>query len=118
MDHKGWYNRRDLTFMRFEDVIILSSMGPPGGGRTYITNRILRHFNIIGYTELNDHTINHIFVTLIGHFFKRYNETVRNMGSKIVSSVLNTYNSVKRDLLPTPSKSHYTFNLRDIWRVS
>lgn len=70
--------------MKFEDVIILSSMGPPGGGRTFISNRLIRHFNILGYTELNDTTINHIFITLVSNFFKRYNESVRNMGGDIV----------------------------------
>ena len=103
--------------MKFEDLIILSSMGPPGGGRTFITNRLVRHFNIIGYTELNDSTINHIFYTLVNHFFKRYNESIRSLAKDIVESVLVIYNSVKNDLLPTPSKSHYTFNLRDIWRL-
>jgi dynein heavy chain len=36
---------------------------------------------------------------------------------KIIESVLSVYDKVKLELLPTPSKSHYTFNLRDIWRV-
>ena len=31
--------------------------------------------------------------------------------------MLSVYEKVKTELLPTPSKSHYTFNLRDIWRV-
>lgn len=35
----------------------------------------------------------------------------------MVSSVLDVYYKVREDLLPTPSKSHYTFNLRDIHRV-
>lgn len=103
--------------MKLEDVIILSAMGPPGAGRTSITNRIIRHFNIIGYTELNDSTINHIFITLVDNFFKRYNDSVKELNQTLVDSVLFTYNSVKRDLLPTPSKSHYTFNMRDIWKV-
>ncbi len=34
LDHGGWYNRKELTFMRLEDIIVLSAMGPPGGGRT------------------------------------------------------------------------------------
>lgn len=53
LDHKGWYNRKELTFIKLEDVILLSAMGPPGGGRTSITNRLVRHFNIIAYPELD-----------------------------------------------------------------
>ena len=58
LDHKGWYNRKELIFMRLEDLILLGAMGPPGGGRSIITPRLSRHFNVIGYTELDDPTIN------------------------------------------------------------
>lgn len=39
--------------MKIEDVALLCAMGEPGGGRTHITPRIMRHFNIISYTELS-----------------------------------------------------------------
>ncbi len=29
---------------------MLAAMGPPGGGRTFITGRLVRHFNVIAYT--------------------------------------------------------------------
>jgi len=44
--------------MKIEDVIILSAMGPPGGGRTFISNRIVRHFNVIAYDELATSYVN------------------------------------------------------------
>lgn len=91
LDYKGWYNRKELSFMRLEDVILLSSMGPPGGGRTFITNRLVRHFNVIAYTELSAGTVTEIFSTLVSFFLKRFNEGVRNMLSILIASVLNVY---------------------------
>ena len=44
--------------MKIEDIILLAAMGPPGGGRTYITNRVVRHFNVIAYPELDREIIN------------------------------------------------------------
>jgi len=43
--------------MKLEDIILLTAMGPPGGGRTFITNRFVRHFNIFAYTDLGEETI-------------------------------------------------------------
>lgn len=117
LDHKGWYNRKDLAFMKLEQLIVLTAMGPPGGGRTFITPRLIRHFNVIAYTELNDSVVKTIFSNLVSHFYKKFSESVRNALPKVIEDVLSVYDRVKKELLPTPSKSHYTFNLRDIWRV-
>ena len=103
--------------MRLDDIILLSAMGPPGGGRSQITNRITRHFNVIAYTELDQVTISQIFTALVTNFLKRFCEDIRNLIDPFIESVLVVYDRVKKELLPTPSKSHYTFNLRDISKV-
>jgi dynein heavy chain, axonemal len=117
LDHRGWYNRKDLQFMNLEDLVILSAMGPPGGGRTRITDRMVRHFNIIAYTELEESTIKQIFSGLVNFFLKRFSEDIKSVMPTMIDSVLYMYNTVKKNLLPTPTKSHYTFNMRDISKV-
>ncbi len=39
------------------------------------------------------------------------------LAPQIVSSSTAMYNTITRELLPTPAKSHYTFNLRDLSKV-
>ena len=70
MDHKGWYERKskEKPFNKIEDMIMLASMGFPGGGRSVITLRLQRHFNILTFTDLQEEAISTIY-TAIGQAF-------------------------------------------------
>jgi dynein heavy chain, axonemal len=39
------------------------------------------------------------------------------MGPNIVKATIEVYNTIRRHLLPTPAKSHYTYNTRDLSKV-
>jgi len=60
-----------------------------------------------------------IFEGIINGFLDSYNfnSKVSACGRTIVNATIDLYNQVTDRLLPTPSKFHYTFNLRDISKV-
>jgi len=43
------------------DIIMVTAMGPPGGGRHAITPRFLRHFNVISFDNFDEETMRNIF---------------------------------------------------------
>lgn len=73
MDQGGWYDNKDKEkqFRHIVDCTICSAMGPPGGGRTFITQRILRHFNLISVANFDDDTLNRIFGTILEWHLKK-----------------------------------------------
>ena len=119
LDHGGWFDResKEKNFKRIEDIILVSAMGPPGGGRSFITPRMMRHFNIITYTDLQESSIKQIFATIVKAFLVSFQEPVKEALDTIVDMTLSIYHNVATELKPTPTKSHYTFNLRDISKV-
>jgi dynein heavy chain len=62
--------------MYLEDITLLAAMGPPGGGRTFITGRMVRHFNLLAYTEMDNAIIGNIFKSLVKHFLKKFPENI------------------------------------------
>ncbi|EQC40888.1 hypothetical protein SDRG_01953 [Saprolegnia diclina VS20] len=118
-DQGGWYDRKLLVFRNIVDVVFVASMGPPGGGRNPITPRFIRHFNIIGYTEMSDDSKRQVFATIVASFLSKFSEDLKppEVGLALVSSSIYIYNIVIQELLPTPSKAHYTFNLRDLAKI-
>ena len=94
-------------------------MGPPGGGRSVITARVQRHFNVLTYTDLAHESISKIFSTIITAFYYNFSQEIKDAVAPLVAMTLRVYDQVLNGpLKPTPNKSHYTFNLRDISRVA
>ena len=53
-------------------------------------------------------------ITFYRHVFDKKFES---LVGKLISATLSVYDSAAKNLLPTPAKSHYLFNLRDFSRI-
>ncbi|KAI5937324.1 Dynein heavy chain 1, axonemal [Manis javanica] len=130
MDHGGWYDRKIIgAFKNLVDINFVCAMGPPGGGRNAITPRLTRHFNYLSFAEMDDISKKRIFSTILGSWMdgllgeRSYREPVpgapniAHFTDPLVEATIMVYSTITSQLLPTPAKSHYTFNLRDLSKV-
>eukprot|EP00392_Amoebophrya_sp_AT5.2_P006221 g6231.t1 len=117
MDHGGWYNRKELVFLQIIDIVWLSCMGPPGGGKTVTTNRLRRHYNTLVAADLSASSIEMIFKTTLSYFLAPFEGGIPTLVEPLVKASIKIFDMVTETLLPTPAKCHYVFNLRDTWKV-
>ncbi|KAK5669543.1 hypothetical protein QVD99_003934 [Batrachochytrium dendrobatidis] len=119
IDHGNWYDRKDTSRIELVDIQLIAAMGPPGGGRNLITPRFQRHFNQVVINSFDDATMFRIFNSILEWHFSRFEfvEEIRNISYILVDSTMSVYQWAVKNLLPTPAKTHYTFNLRDFAKV-
>jgi len=54
------------------------------------------------------------FQAILNGFFSDFAQAVRQCTEPIVQAANEMYSRMSSDFLPTPAKSHYVFNLRDL----
>ncbi|XP_012866608.1 PREDICTED: dynein heavy chain 3, axonemal [Dipodomys ordii] len=118
IDHGYWFDKKDTNRLDIADVLLVTAMGPPGGGRNDITGRFTRHLNIVSINAFEDDILTKIFTSISDwHFRKGFDVAFLRYGKMMVQATKIIYRAAVDNFLPTPSKSHYVFNLRDFSRV-
>lgn len=59
------YDLKDTSKIYIEDLLLLTSMGPPGGSRQDVYARFLRHFDIFAINSFSNESMTRIFSTLL-----------------------------------------------------
>ena len=117
LDHKGFYDRDKLFWKDVVDTILFSCAAPPGGGRSEVTPRFTRHHNVLCIPPASIASLELIFNSILASHVAKFDKGVVDLVKGVVSSTIEMYQNISQDLLPTPARFHYTFNLRDISKV-
>ncbi|XP_067839723.1 dynein axonemal heavy chain 6 [Heptranchias perlo] len=113
-DFGGFYDRDKLFWKEIQDVTIAAACAPPGGGRNPVTPRFIRHFSMLCLPTPSEHSLKQIFQAILNGFLAEFTQDVKHCSISIVEAAVEMYHRMSVDLLPTPAKSHYVFNLRDL----
>ncbi|GCC19599.1 hypothetical protein chiPu_0021840, partial [Chiloscyllium punctatum] len=105
---------------RVEDVTLVAACAPPSGARTELSQRLLKHFSIFTLPQPSTNSLQHIFQVQIGCHLESQNflPVVQKCRELLVTAAIAIYYKMCRQMLPTPVKPHYTFNMRDLAKVA
>ena len=117
LDYGFWYDRSKVVKNYICNLQIMAAMGKPGGGRAHISERMLSKFHLINYTMPNEANLKRIFENLAIFKFHNFPEEIKALCEPLAVGSIQLFNSISEQFLPTPAKSHYVFNMRDISKV-
>ena len=112
----GVYDREKHTWKAIEDVTLAAACGPPGGARQAMSQRCSRHFLTLHVPHPSEGVLRSIYESAAAGFFTTHfpSDIAASALRSLVAATTELFASVSAQLLPTPFKPQYTFNLRDL----
>ncbi|KAL0228525.1 hypothetical protein RCL1_004668 [Eukaryota sp. TZLM3-RCL] len=119
LDYKGFYEREKGGWYEIQNMSIVCACAPPGGGRSEVTARVTRHFNQLVLPQPSPSVLSRIFGCLLSGYLgaNNFKKEIQSLSEGTVAASIEVYDKVLAEMRPTPTKSHYTFNLRDLSKV-
>lgn len=120
MDYHHWYDRSKLTLKEIRNCQFLTCQNPTAGQFT-IDPRLQRHFFTFAVNFPNADELFHIYYTILSQHLdnesKRFTYQHKRICKSLVSMGLYLHSRIAQVFLPTATKFHYIFNLRDLANI-
>ncbi|CAL4130200.1 unnamed protein product, partial [Meganyctiphanes norvegica] len=120
LDYGHWYDRAKHTLKEVHKVQYCAAMNPTAGSFT-INPRLQRHFTVFAVNFPSMDSLNHIYTSLLGQHLRnpllKYNPLIIKMTEQLVYTALQLHSKVSATFMPTATKFHYIFNLRDLTNI-
>ncbi|KAK4326143.1 hypothetical protein Pmani_003308 [Petrolisthes manimaculis] len=120
LDYGHWYDRTKHTLKDIHNVQYVGAMNPTAGSFT-INPRLQRHFSVFAVSFPSMESLNLIYSSLLDQHLKnpanKFNPTLIRMTEPLVQAALQLHQKVTFTFLPTATKFHYIFNLRDLTNI-
>lgn len=114
MDYNSWYDRHDLSSKKIiQDVQFLACMNHKAGSFT-INPRLHRHFSTICISMPGKQDLATIYSTLLNQHLTNFADKIKKLTPSIVTATIDLYTDVRTNFLPTATKFHYVFSMRDL----
>lgn len=68
MAHGGYFDLKELYFKQIVETYVVSSMCPPGGARNPVTQRLVRHFVVQNFLEMDGGLLKEIFGSIVSYW--------------------------------------------------
>eukprot|EP00927_Polykrikos_kofoidii_P016936 TRINITY_DN17697_c0_g2_i1.p1 TRINITY_DN17697_c0_g2~~TRINITY_DN17697_c0_g2_i1.p1 ORF type:complete len:2183 (+),score=502.38 TRINITY_DN17697_c0_g2_i1:396-6551(+) len=113
IDYGGFYDQKKLFWKNVADTQFIAACGPPGGGKMVVSPRMFRHFNMAWMPALSEEAMNRILSCILAGWLGTVAADLVPIAAPMMKAAVDIFYRISNDLLPTPVKCHYTFNLRD-----
>lgn len=115
----GFYDRKRLFFKDVVQTMLIGCCGEPGGGKNEMSPRFTSRLLCFCAPQLTPPSMKAIYSAILNGFLEArgFAEEVCAVADAAVDSTLAAYQRIAVECLPTPDKTHCTFNLRDVSKV-
>ncbi|XP_062828664.1 dynein axonemal heavy chain 14 isoform X3 [Anolis carolinensis] len=119
LDLGGIYDTQHLEWKYVQDVSLVASCMSTSEGSNEISARLLTHFCTLCLPSTSLQSLQRIFQVRLGTYFfnKRFVVEVQKCKDYLTCASIALYYRMFNKMRPTPAKCHYTFNLRDLFKL-
>ena len=110
IEHKQWYDLSDCSAKSIEDLMFLGVMSSTSS----VSQRLMRHYFLVNINEFSNSVLETIFTEFMEIGLSEHFHSIKTSIGSLVSASIEIYKNLVTVLPPTPAKSHYLFNIRDI----